>query len=312
MNLHKVMLGIGIVLLLVIPIWIFFIVPEMEKLPKDYNNFINYNRQSNTNHEIGGVWTGEKIVKGESKEKTIRLDKNVQVIEGQYNAYLLDNEKIWDVKKEYGIDRLTRIVVYGYGQYAENSYFHFPPKLKKQSYSVWVTQYFYPLELRFIGVENIQGLEAYHFEAKNFVFDDSEGFEWLDLVPEVYNVHADGTVNVWVEPITGTILDFKGGGVAYYADKETDEKIQDMQTWSNKYSEDSIANQVRLAQNEKQRIYLLERIVPILLGLVGIALIFASFIGRRLIERDEKKPIIKPIIPKKKEILKKREKDEFT
>jgi hypothetical protein len=304
MKLNKIMIGIGIVLIVFIPIWLFLIVPELEKMPEDYGNFINYNRLSNINHEIGGDWEGEQIVKGETREKTIRIENNIQVIEGQYIAHSLDDEKIWEVKKEYGIDRTSRKVVSGYGQYADNSYYYFPPKLKKQSYNIWITQYFYPVELKFKGVEDIQGLEAYHFEAKNFVFDDSEGFEWLDLVPEVYKVFADGTVNVWVEPTTGIILDYKGGGVAYYADKETDEKIQDMQSWSNEYSDDSISKQIRLAQNEKQKIYLIEWIIPILLGLIGIALIFSSFIGRRFIsglDGAEGKKMIKPVIPRKKE-----------
>jgi hypothetical protein len=257
-------------------------------IPGDYESFIDYKRLSNINHEIGGEWAGEQLIKGESREKTIRIENNVQVVEGQYIAYSLDDEIVWEVKKEYGIDRSTRKVVSGYGQYADNSYFHFPSKLKKQDYTIWITQYFYPVELKFKKVENIQGLEAYHFEAKNFIFDDSEGFEWLDLVPEVYNVFADGTVNILVEPTTGIILDYKGGGVAYYADKQTGEKVQDMQTWSNEYSEDSISNQVRIAQNEKQRIFLIEKIVPILLGLIGIALILASIIGKRYSGEGEK------------------------
>jgi hypothetical protein len=286
MNLHKTTVGIGITLFVFIPIWLLLIVPELNKLDKDSNNFISYDRLSNTNHEIGGEWTGEQIVKGKSREKTIRIDKHIQLIEGQYIANSLDEKKIWEVKKEYEIDRLTRNVISN--QYTGDSYFHFPPKLKKQKYTVWFSQYLYPIELTFKGINNIQGLEVYHFEAKNFVFDDTEGFEWMDIVPEVYNILSEGTINVWVEPITGFILDFKGGGVAFYADKQTDEKIQDMQTWSNKYSKDSIDDQVRLAQNEKQRIILIERIIPILLALIGLALILASFIGKKFTEDENK------------------------
>jgi hypothetical protein len=297
MNLHKIMIGIGIILIVFIPIWIFLIVPQLEKLPGDYENTINYKRTSNTNHQIGGEWIGEQLVKGVTTEKTIEINGNVQIIEGKYIAQGLNNEVIWEVSNKYGINRKNRETVSGYGQYSKNSYYHFPTKLKKQSYVIWFSQYLYPVELKFKNIDNVKGLEAYHFEANNFIFDDSQGFEWLDLVPEEYKTLADGTVNVWVEPITGIILDYKGGGVAYYADKQTDEKVQDMQTWSNEYTEDTIANQVRLAQNEKQRIYLIEWIVPILLALVGIALIFASFVGRKFI--DNEKPTSETTLAKK-------------
>jgi hypothetical protein len=300
---NKIFLGIGFALLVLIPIWIFLIVPEMEKLPDNFSNKVEFIRKSNTNHQIGGNWTGEILVKGTTIENTLNIDKNIQIIEGNYKAQDLDDSVLWEVNKKYGINKKTFQTIPEYGQYSDNSYYLFPQKLDKKSYKVWIAQYLYPLELKFKNIEDVQKLEAYHFEAKNFVFDDSEGFEWMDLVPEVYNVLADGTVNVWVEPITGIILNYEGGGVAYYADKQTGEKIQDIQTWSNKYSEDTIANQVRIAQNEKQRIILIEWIAPILMLLVSLAFFSVYYVSRKHIINDDKNDNTKEYLSKSKRPL---------
>jgi hypothetical protein len=269
MNNKRLVIGF-VLLIVVLTVWYLAVVPEFEKIPKDYQNTLDYKRTSNTNHEINGEWTGEKLIKGTNVESTIKIEGNTQIINGIYLAKGLNDEVLWEAKKEYGIDRLTREVISSYDQYTENSYFYFPPRLKKQTYTIWITQYLYPVELNFKNVETINGLEAYHFEAKNFIFDDTDGFEWLDLVPEVYKILADGTVNVWVEPTTGIILDYKGGGVAYYADKETGEKVQDMQTWSNEYTDDTITTQVIKAQNEKFKLLLIKTIIPIILAIAII------------------------------------------
>jgi hypothetical protein len=286
-KIQKIYLLLFVLFLAAIPVWRYWFVPELLKLPGDYESVVNYRRLSNTNHQIGGEWIGAELVKGYTKEQTISLDGNTQIIEGLYQAQDLNNKTLWEVKKEYGVDRGSRELQNGFGQYAKNTFYLFPPNLKKQTYNVWFAQYLYPIELTFRGTEKLQGLAVYHFSAENFIFDDSAGFQWLDTVPELYKVFADGTVNVWVEPVTGVIIDYKGGGVAYYADKITGEKVQDMQTWRNEYSDDTIANQVRIAQNEKQEIILYERWIPILLGLISLAFLIALFASRRVALKRE-------------------------
>jgi hypothetical protein len=286
-RIQKLFILLFILTLAIMPVWHLWAVPELLKLPGDYEGAVNFRRLSNTNHQIGGKWTGEKLVKGFTKEQTIGLDGNTQIIEGLYQARDLDNEILWEVKKRYGVDRISRELQNSFGQYAENTFYLFPPSLEKQAYNIWFNQYLYPIKLTFRGVEEIQGLTVYHFSAENFIFDDSAGFEWLDTVPELYKILTNGTVNVWVEPTTGVVIDYKGGGVAYYADKVTGEKVQDMQTWSNEYNDDTIANQVRLAQNKKQEIILYEQWIPILLRLIAVAFVIALFASRRMALKRE-------------------------
>jgi hypothetical protein len=281
-KIQKIFLLFFILFLAAIPAWRFLIAPELLKLPGDYKNTVNFKRLSNTNHQINGEWTGEELVKGFAKEQTIRIDGNTQIIEGLYQAQDLNNKILWEVKKEYGVERSSHKLQNGFSQHAKDTFYLLPPSLKKQTYNVWFTQYLYPVELTFREAEEIQGLVVYHFSAENFIFDDSAGFEWLNTVPELYKVLTDGTINVWIEPTSGVIVDYKGGGVAYYADKITEEKVQDMQTWSNEYSNDTVVNQVRLAQNAKQQIFLYERWIPVLLGLISLAFLVALFASRRV------------------------------
>jgi hypothetical protein len=286
-KIQKIYLAFFIFFLVIIPAWRFIVVPQLLKIPVDYENVINFTRSSNTKHQIGGEWTGEKLIQGYTHIQTIGLNGNTQIIEGLYQAKDLNNQVLWEVKKEYGVDRSSRELQNGFDQYEKNTFYLFPHGLKKQTYNVWFAQYLYPIELKFRGAEEIQGLVVYSFSAENFIFDDSAGFEWLDTVPELYKILTDGTVKVWVEPITGAIIDYKGGGVAYYADKITEEKVQDMQTWSNQFNNDTIASQVRIAQNEKQKIFLYERWIPILFGLIALAFLIALFASRKVVLKQE-------------------------
>lgn len=280
------MIGIAVILLILIPIWIYLIVPELDKIPRDYNTVLNLNHFDNTNFEINGNWTGQQIQKSFQKETTINVEGNIQVIEGWFKAETLNGELLFESKHQYGVNRKTRENVKGYGNKDRDGYYFFPVHLEKKSYRVWMPEYYYALDFNFEGVDNIQGIDAYYFKTKEFSTDDTEAFSFLDLVPETYGAGCSQAVEFWVEPVSGIIVNYKDKGMCYYTNKETGAKVQDMEDWSNKFNDDTIANQVRIAQNKKQTIVLYEWIIPILLGVIAVAFFIVSYIGRKKEEKE--------------------------
>jgi len=82
-----------------------------------------------------------------------------------------------------------------------------------------------------------------------------------------------------VEPVSGRIVRWVFGGNNKLLDPSTLEEIRDLNTWSLEFAEDTIFNQVRLAQNKKQQIILYEIIIPVLFAIMATALLIVSYLG---------------------------------
>jgi hypothetical protein len=257
-------------------------VPELLKLPRDYSRDFTLFFLSNEDYDLEDGFSGDSIVNAVSKDKTISVDGDNQVIESYYIAETLAGELAWEARNKFSIDRETRENINRNDEGARGSYFVFPQELEKKSYKIWPLGYNHSFDVQFDGVENVEGLEVYHFSFTDEITDDTEDYTWIELIPDTYHVNSVQSADFWVEPVTGKIINFDDGGISYYTDKITGEKIQDFLTWQDKFNNDTIANQVRIAQNEKQKIFLYERWIPILLGLIAFAFLIALFASRRV------------------------------
>jgi hypothetical protein len=281
-KIQKTYLLLFILFLAIIPVWRYLVVPELLKLPGDYERNFNLFYLSNEDYDLEDGFSGELIINAVSKDRTISVDEDNQVIESYYKAETLAGELAWETQNKFSINRETRENITRNGEGAVGSYFVFPQELEKNSYKIWPIGYNHSFDVQFDGVENVEGLEVYHFSFANEITDDTEDFTWTELIPDTYHVNSVQSADFWLEPVTGRIVNFDDGGTSYYIDITTGEKIQDFLTWKAKFSDDTIANQVRIAQNAKQQIFLYERWIPILFGLIALALLMALFASRRV------------------------------
>jgi hypothetical protein len=301
MKLNKIMIGIGIVLIVFIPIWLFLIVPELEKMPGDYGMDVKLLSSEQTRYDLGGELGEMTILNGYIKINVEQTSGNGIEVNELFHIEYLNGELSYETLDDLEVNRKSRKLIGSEVNYM------FPIDMKKKDYLIHFPGWEFPIEAKYIGEEIIDGLDVYRYGLSLTNGDLTSSFEFLDLVPEEYDVLTDAEGFYLVEPVTGILVNYEESGTNYYVTKENMEKVQEFSIFSNKFSDDTIANQVRLAQNEKQKIYLIEWIVPILLGLIGIALILSSYIGRRFLggfDGAEGKKTIKPEIPRKKEVRK--------
>ncbi len=57
------------------------------------------------------------------------------------------------------------------------------------------------------------GLQIYVFSFTATGMDESGGYCYLAEVPELYLAHTDGQGTIWVEPLSGTVVDYEDSGV---------------------------------------------------------------------------------------------------
>ena len=271
-KLQKIFLGIGIALFILIPVWRLLIVPELEKMPVDYSFHADLVTTVNLRTEIDGNWTGKEIQNTFVDLSVAGSDEKI-IIKEHFRAESLEGEVSYEVKLDFNIDPKTRENI------DKDGFFIFPLHVEKKDYTIWPFGYYHSSPFKFKSEETIKGLDVYHFVAENQISDDSDGFTWLELVPDTYGAYSEFTSKIWIEPVSGIIVKYEDDGVSYYADQDTRERIWDFDDWDNKFKDDTIANQVRIAQNKKQQIILFEIIIPIFLALIAIALLLALYIG---------------------------------
>jgi hypothetical protein len=277
-KLQKIFLGIGVVLLVFIPVWMFLVVPEMEKIPGNFERKFELLSTNDANYDLSG-WSGIRIENGLLMDTPSSSDKETIVLESNFKSETLSGEITWQTENRFKISRKTNLITEVNGNSFKDSYYIFPKNVKKKDYDAWILGSADSIEISYVDEENVNGLNTYHFTGKEREKDNTVEFSWLDLVPETYNAFSVQSVDLWVEPVSGLLINHKDDGFSYYVDKTTGEKIENFNKWTNKFSDDTIANQVRLAQNEKQRIILIEKIVPILLFIIAAALFIAAHWG---------------------------------
>jgi hypothetical protein len=275
---QKIFLALFALFLAIIPVWLYLVVPELLKLPGDYERRLDLIGTEKPNYLVGEDSEESLIYTGNRKTSwTLSGDDKVSA-ELFFNAETISGDPLFEITKKYDIDVNTRKII----SKDDNSRYLIPPMhLEKRGYTIIDPTNLIDVEFSFEKVENVNGLEVYHFKGNNLGKDSTDGYALLELVPEVYNSMDDVFNELWIEPTTGIIVNFKQTGESFYLDKLTNNRIHAFTKYTNKYNDDTVANQVRLAQNEKQKIQLYEIWIPILLVLISLAFLIALFASRR-------------------------------
>jgi hypothetical protein len=181
---------------------------------------------------------------------------------------------IFETTGLYGVSRFTRQNVLGYGDVERTGQFLFPPNVQPTTYTYWDPMFIGPCVATFDHAETQDGLPVYVFRFSATGLDETAGYSYLPDVPERYAAHTDGQGTLWIEPVSGVVVDYAEQGMSYFADPTTGERIADFHSWSNRFTPETRAAQVQLAQDTRRRILILENWGPgglLLAGLVWLA-----------------------------------------
>jgi hypothetical protein len=279
-KIQKIYLLLFVLFLAAIPVWKYWVVPELLKLPGDYGIKYNLISSEETRYDIGAEWTEKTLLKGAVDIHTTEVINDKLNFDGVFRIEYLDGSLSYETDERHIFDRSSK-------RTDDGSFFLFPRNLQEQEYLVQFPGWRFPLKMMFTSSEKVGGLDVFKFKATVRGADLTDSFEFLDLVSEQYAVVTDADSSFWVEPTSGILVKYEESGINYYLHVPTENRVQSFSTFSNQFSDDTIANQVRIAQNEKQEIILYERWIPILLGLISLAFLIALFASRRVALKRE-------------------------
>lgn len=189
----------------------------------------------------------------------------------------------------YGVDSRTRQNVAGYGNEDRLGQFLFPPGLGEAVYTYWDPNFIGPRTATFLRSEELDGISTHVYSFTGAKMDETAGYAVLGDVPERFSAHTDAAGTMWIEPISGIVVNYEEWGVSYFVDPQTGQRLADFHVWRSRYTPETWHAQLALAQAARWRISTLQTWLPgALLGLgvtAAAAGMWKGKLGRRQVAR---------------------------
>lgn len=256
------------------------IVPYYEKMPADYVVETNFaakleSRQTPT--------SPPEIVQSVVRRRDQALASgDGHIIQGDAHWSTLAGVVIFETRSLYGVDRRNHQNLASYGDRDRTGQFLFPPHTQKQQYGLWDPVYAGPAVVTFDRMENFRRIEVYVFNFLIDGIDETSGFEALPDVPEKYSARTYAKGWLWVEPVSGIIVDREDSGVAYFIERKTGQRAgEPILEGSERYTRETIDAQFQLAAVARRRMLVLKVWLPLTFVTVGLICIAAGFRQRR-------------------------------
>ena len=199
---NTVLISIGLVLVIVSLLWLFAIFSTMAKLPTDHHKIVNFegtykvmNPQTQSLDEIP-VNVGREQQATEVQDNVLIINQVITTTHALAGMELSQ----FGLTEVLGVDRSTRRYIPGYGDMDRSGQFCFPEKVVEKSYSLWMPSAGRPLEAKFTGEEDFQGLRVFTFQISEQDLDI--GTQQGTGLPQVLDI----VVDMKVEPVSGVTV----------------------------------------------------------------------------------------------------------
>lgn len=247
----------------------FWLAPLLTRLPADFTNETRYAAVTRFRDSPTAEWSPSPLI-ARRMDQTLTTSGNISIIQGDVHWTTEDGTPTYETTTLYGVERRTRMNLPGYGDTDRTGQFLFPQHVQQTTYEFWDPYYLGPRTAAFRRVEKVEGLAVYVFDYIAANIDDTGGYTFLPDVPERYRAISDGQGALWIEPVSGIVVDFEDEGVSYFVDVNTGQRVADLYHWSARYTPETRAAQLALARAERMRSLTLELWLPVGLLLAGL------------------------------------------
>lgn len=266
----KTMLVIAVGAAISIPLWLLLAVPELEKMPADYQrqwDFVGEARWL----DPGGEERGAPFPFKDTSSREVLLDKgDVVIIQINMVARKLSTgEILWETHERMAVDRATRKQVTGIGNADRQGYFTFPLHVEKRNYEFWYPGLLDSCSLIFEREETLKGLNVYVFTFSIKEIPSSDLY--LQYKPRLLTGDKGGTF--WVEPVSGYVVGYDLSSEVYFVEDGRKGPSVDMRHKS--FTKETQENQLRIARGKKLLIRLYEVWIPLFLAVIAFVLFVA-------------------------------------
>lgn len=251
----------------------FEIAPRLNELPAAYASETRYAAESRWRETPDGAWTPITVI-ARRVDQTIVATGATHIVQGDVHWTTESGQVLFESAGLYGVDRRTRLNVPGYGNIERTGQFLSPPGVARAAFLFWDPMFIGPRTATFDRVETLADLAVYVFRFSGTAMDETTGYGYLPGVPERYRTLTDGQGALWIEPVSGVLVDYEEAGDSFFVAVATGERVASFFQWRDRYTPETRTAQLALARTFRTRILALERWLPgglAALGLIGLA-----------------------------------------
>jgi hypothetical protein len=226
-------------------VWRIWIANELLALPDDFSYEAELISVDNFYDQENDKYLGQEYSTATFEYKTVSTTKLGTLIENAFHVSNSNGEELISIHRAYGIDPVTGKHISSLGDKVRNGYLFAPKNLTPgQSFIYWHVNYDGPADMSYVDKETLEGLDVYvyetHYEEVNI--DQTENLSSLEGVPEEWGVVLDPHLKLWIEPVTGSLINYEDDTTAYYYDIKTGERLEPWNHFSNTFTEVSDSN----------------------------------------------------------------------
>lgn len=264
----------AIVFIAMIPTWLLIFAPELKKMPSNFKYSAEILSLDNFYDEKAKKFEGEHISKTLFYYKVSEIHPKYLVINNIFSVAKLSDKPIFSVSRIYYIDRYQGLHVKAENKIREG-YLFAPRYVNQRPFHYWHVNYDKPALMKFQKKEMMDGLLVYlyttHYEA-----DQTADVNKLKDVPERKGVKANIQLKLWIEPVSGWLIQYQDNTLAYFYDCKTGKPLAPWNKFSNRYTYNSIKEQIEFAKYFKWKILFIDFIIPGILFVGALLLLLVN------------------------------------
>lgn len=262
--------ALGVFLLAGLALWVWGLAPRFAAMPPDFRYGAQVFSRDNFYDEDRREFRGEEVSRTGFSYSVVSRDGDALRIENVFDVRTITGDKIFTVKREYGVDARSGRHLAGRGDRDRDGYLFAPRWVGTKPFTYWHINYDEPARLAFQGKETLFGLTVHRF-ACDLKADQTKDLRFLPGVGKTRGVGLDVHLELWIEPVSGALVKYEDKTLAYYYDLKTKERLHPWNRFRNTYAEASVAERAAVAGAQRLKVLLLDVVIPALL-LVGASL----------------------------------------
>ena len=247
----------------------FWLAPLAARLTANYTSETHYLQVNQFRDSPDGEWQSSELTVRRIDQALAVKDQAI-MIQGDLHIYYDNGALNFETSGLYGVDRRSRENLPGYGNEKRAGQYLFPAPAAKTKYTLRDPFYIGPQTITFDHTEKVDGLSVYVFTLSVVELNETDGYGYLPIVPEQYLAHTNARGTIWVEPLSGVVVNYEDEGTSTFVDPASGEQIADFNKWTNVFTPATRTAQTALVRSACLRILALETWLPGGLLLAGL------------------------------------------
>ena len=215
-------------------------------LPKNFHYSSNLYSKDNFFNPETQRFKGEILSKSTFNIQSVQANSKRVVLKHNFEVKTPEGRSIISIERRYGVNRKTGAHTEG-GDRERNGFLFGPHPSTTDGFVYWHVNFDSPINMQFVKSTLIEGLEVYHYHGQ-FKVDQSKELAHLEGVNQDQGIIVEGDLDLFIEPLSGYLVNYKDRASAWFYDLHSGEKIRYWNKFSNTFTYGSLHHHVERAR----------------------------------------------------------------